>query len=440
MRLEIENISKIKEASIQMNGLTVIVGENSTGKSTIGRILFSTIKALANTKANDSKTREYQINILFQSMRVRLLGIKSLDIDKEGEKVLFSMLDKNTFLKDLDQSENIDDFINKYVKFVDKLNISPRQKKLIIDDLSNIRKCKIDENIEARLSSEIRYLIESEFLNKVCSNKSISGKVRFVADDNQSKLSYEITKNNDVEKVFYSKGNDFFTDVTYVETPLYLHMQDALTIASVYRELEQGQYPVSLMIPLHIKDIVDKIDYFKYSRPLKNKDFEMSDIMSGNFHYNEETRNIVFADKEGEYFPINVASGIKSFGLLQILLDGGRIGPNRILIWDEPENHLHPQWQIEFAKLFVLLAKSGIPILISTHSPYFLQAIRFYSATYSMDDYVNMYLADIKSDGQAVIEDVTNDLNKVFLKLATPLNDIMNVDMQRKKTRKSDVE
>ena len=80
--------------------------------------------------------------------------------------------------------------------------------------------------------------------------------------------------------------------------------------------------------------------------------------------------------------PINVASGIKSFGALQLLLDGYCISNNRPLIWDEPENHLHPHWQVEFAKVIVQIVNSGIPVMISTHSPYFLQAVRYYSAMY----------------------------------------------------------
>lgn len=39
MRLEIKNIGRIEEASIEMNGITVIAGENDTGKSTVGKVL-----------------------------------------------------------------------------------------------------------------------------------------------------------------------------------------------------------------------------------------------------------------------------------------------------------------------------------------------------------------------------------------------------------------
>lgn len=41
MRLSIKNIGKIESASIEINGITAVAGENNTGKSTIGRTLFS---------------------------------------------------------------------------------------------------------------------------------------------------------------------------------------------------------------------------------------------------------------------------------------------------------------------------------------------------------------------------------------------------------------
>ena len=38
--LNLKNVGLIKEASIKINGLTVIAGENDTGKSTVGKSLF----------------------------------------------------------------------------------------------------------------------------------------------------------------------------------------------------------------------------------------------------------------------------------------------------------------------------------------------------------------------------------------------------------------
>ncbi len=42
MELYLQNIGKITEASVRIDGISVIAGENDTGKSTVGRVLFST--------------------------------------------------------------------------------------------------------------------------------------------------------------------------------------------------------------------------------------------------------------------------------------------------------------------------------------------------------------------------------------------------------------
>ena len=41
MEIYLENIGKVKQAQIKINGITVIAGENDTGKSTVGKALFS---------------------------------------------------------------------------------------------------------------------------------------------------------------------------------------------------------------------------------------------------------------------------------------------------------------------------------------------------------------------------------------------------------------
>lgn len=38
MQLKIKNVAKLKEATINIDGITVIAEENNTGKSTIGKL------------------------------------------------------------------------------------------------------------------------------------------------------------------------------------------------------------------------------------------------------------------------------------------------------------------------------------------------------------------------------------------------------------------
>ena len=76
----------------------------------------------------------------------------------------------------------------------------------------------------------------------------------------------------------------------------------------------------------------------------------------------------------------NTASGVKQIGVLQSLLANRKLSPGSFLIIDEPEVNLHPEWQVKFAGILVLLAKDlDITLYINTHSPLFIQAIDAYS-------------------------------------------------------------
>lgn len=65
MQLRISNIGKIKEAIIDIDGITVIAGENNAGKSTIGKLLFAVFNAMNNM---DEKIREEKRNKIYHIM------------------------------------------------------------------------------------------------------------------------------------------------------------------------------------------------------------------------------------------------------------------------------------------------------------------------------------------------------------------------------------
>ena len=62
MELTISNFAKIKSASIKINGITVIVGNNNTGKSTVGKILCSVFNSMANIDSSLKDARVRNIN------------------------------------------------------------------------------------------------------------------------------------------------------------------------------------------------------------------------------------------------------------------------------------------------------------------------------------------------------------------------------------------
>ena len=88
-------------------------------------------------------------------------------------------------------------------------------------------------------------------------------------------------------------------------------------------------------------------------------------ITGGCFNFDSHKRKITWVKDGKQYSPVNVASGIKAFGVMQLLLETHSINEEKMLIWDEPENHLHPEWQIKFAELLVRMTQVGVPIVVS---------------------------------------------------------------------------
>ena len=61
MFIQIENVGKVREAAIEIDGITVIAGENNTGKSTVGRTLFAIFNGFCNVDEALMKERQDSI-------------------------------------------------------------------------------------------------------------------------------------------------------------------------------------------------------------------------------------------------------------------------------------------------------------------------------------------------------------------------------------------
>lgn len=436
MELKIRNVNKIQSADIQLNGLTVIVGENDSGKSTIGRVLFSAIKALVNTKANKVQKREELLEKHVQSLYRRLFSIGLLNFSVASRNT--SPIPRNAygFISELKKKDTVDEYIKETGNYIENIETTPRMKSLMKEDLDLIGICmKEKDNRAATLYAEFRFLLESEFLNQFASNNN-NVYIDLLSDD-KSKSYFRYSRDEDIVES-HCEDEDALEDITYIESPLYLHMLDSLMNAGAYREIDKRHRSLRPLIPYHIKDFVEKMNAARSFLPTvgqlsfwDEKPINTQDIIGGCFSYDNNRKSIIFTKNGLEILPLNTASGVKSFGVIQMLLDGEYIDANSPLIWDEPENHLHPEWQVEFAKILVEIYKSGVPIIVTTHSPYFLQAIRFFAAKEKAEDFVSYYMSQPTEDGFVTMENVTNDLNKVFKKLATPLTSIMNIDAAR---------
>ena len=104
-----------------------------------------------------------------------------------------------------------------------------------------------------------------------------------------------------------------------------------------------------------------------------------------------------------------------------MLLEKGCLKNKDVVILDEPEIHLHPQWQIAYAELIVLLQKQfELSVVVTTHSPYFVDAINLYSCKYGSDNRVNYYLSS-NIENTVKMECVTGKIDLIYKKMASPI-------------------
>lgn len=117
----------------------------------------------------------------------------------------------------------------------------------------------------------------------------------------------------------------------------------------------------------------------------------------------------------------NLSAGLKAFVLIKFLLEKGILKEKDVLILDEPEIHLHPEWQLLYAEIIVLLQKKfDLSLVVTTHSSHFLEAIECYSRKYETTHKCNYYLTNMKN-GLATFENVTQCLNKIYQQMVTPI-------------------
>ena len=133
----------------------------------------------------------------------------------------------------------------------------------------------------------------------------------------------------------------------------------------------------------------------------------------------------------------NTSSGVKQVAIIQTLLNNNELEPNSFLIMDEPEVNLHPEWQIKFAKILVLLVKElDLSIYIASHSPFFIEAIELYSQYYDLIDDSYFYLTQ-KAEGYQydIVSVDSNNLEEIYRNLGEPYNilDGIKMDLMFKK-------
>ena len=410
MKLSIRNVGKLKEADVEINGITVITGENDTGKSTVGKVLWSIFNSFFEIK---KQIRTDKISSILEELR-RVSSIQDIRNNLVHSSIVEYDLDLNDFLKQLEKKlevlndvrdlddESKDELKDTLEKIKKRINLSDDEimKKITQINFNKEFNSQIN-NLNFLEEGNIDLKIKNKNINLIISNDKIQIKDFFSLYENVMLLDNPRIIDNLAEDIILS-ANKMFSIIENLHNFKFI---------SMLRNNKSSTATDNILNEEKLFKIEEKLNKIVDGKFLK-KDF-------GVYFY----RN-----KSGKEINIkNLSTGFKVFSIIKLLIQNNQLRENGTIILDEPEIHLHPEWQLKFAELIVLLQKEfGMYILLTTHSPYFLNAIEVFSERHKIDDKCKYYVAENEGNS-SIIKDVTGNTREIYRKLARPIQDLENI-------------
>lgn len=420
MKIELENVGKINKAQIRLDGITVIAGENSTGKSTVGKMLFCVFKAFYRMEEHIqfekvNTVRKTVTNYFFETFnripngngisRLSKEVVESQDYKKNKQKIVDRMME----------------YYRRYMDFLGG-GLKEEEVSAVADKINKFLYIEDEELVKRILKTNL----EVEFGTKIGHLNFPEQKSHVRIEIKNHVIEFEASNNGEMDvRSFIS----LMKEIIYMDDPYVLDNLSGYDNHSYSNVLNHRNDLLDKLRSSKKEDSISVLEEVMTKKRLQKILDVFNNVCDGELSDDGNTVNYVYkTDKLQDGLEVvNLSTGMKNFVILKQLLLNGQIDENGIVILDEPEIHLHQEWQLKFAEIIVLIQKEfGIHILLNTHSPYFLNAIEVYADKYGIADKCSYYLTEGKGD-RTEIEDVSENIERIYAKLARPLQDLENL-------------
>ncbi len=418
MKLRIERFAKIKEAEIELDGITVIAGYNDTGKSTIGKILYSVFNSLKSIDKSVNNKRKNDIQKVCSEITTGVYG---------NRHIYMAVEDGTGFL----EIERI--LVNKIMEFKGDLTIDEYRNilnEVIAEEDKKGRESEIEDYVETSYSkiSAIKNTSQEdlykEIIERYFSNIFFTQINNCYYPDEEAKINLNI-KGKDIKLLF--RNNKCME----IELPINI-LHEAFLIDDPFI-LDNIVYGKSSLLGISIREqLIRKIMYQRDNlldgifdavvakESLRKINEVLDKVVNGEIKNTKDGMQYISANHEEPISVMNLSAGLKGFVLIKTLLERGILKEKDVLILDEPEIHMHTEWQLIYAEIIVLIQKYfDMTILVTTHSSHFLQAIEYFSKKYEIENKCHYYLSKSK-DGGVTFENVTNNIDKIHSEMVEP--------------------
>ncbi len=413
-RFQLKDFHAIGNADIALNGLTVIAGKNGCGKSTIARWLYAFVNY--SNDINRLVDNEF-IGTLNRELRVMSRILRDMSIRNNSVTRIFRSIPLvQPGQEDADYDELLQAFRSKLALFSDEVEKSIAE----TDDESYVRWLKqvlgardtlfdgFIEDFKTQTLYRVTKAMESARQRRL--ERSMTDLMRIVRHD------LAIAEETPEQLQLEENGMNLVSDnrfippfglkqAVYVDTPMAIsnrNSSDNNIWGNLMHELTTPlhEMPISAVrLVHHIRAVI--------GGDVVVKDDEFNDDAELRFVRRKDNLNIAIDD---------AATGLKSFAYMLRLLDNGYLTENTLLLIDEPEAHLHPQWIVEFARVLVLLQKEvGTKILLASHNPDMIAALKAIAESEGISDSTCFYQAEVNGESSRYdYKNLGNDIEEIF--------------------------
>lgn len=414
-KLKIDNFGPINKADLAISKINIIAGKNASGKTTISKLLYCIITAF-------STDGEY---LTYESMKDELeLLINNLQVP-HSESETVTNLEEIRMKINLNHNNNLKIIDEGYCELESIVNsIDFSDKEFFLNSIERNR---------TRIRSSEKMGFYWQLLVNLIRNE-FAGDEQLLNNFNESEILFY---NHDIEDPFgyivritegigvlpeteFKKAITTNREAIYIETPYFLDYKIPFLQFERYGKKQHHQNLLyqKLMDQSAQNDILDP-DKNKETIEFQNK---INKLINGKFRFNNN--GLLEFKQNNQTFELpNTSTGLKSLGIIQLLLENRKLKENSYLIMDEPEVHLHPEWQVKLAQILVLLVKDlNVNLFINSHSPQFIEAMEVYSIKYGLRDETNFYLTkkDENSEKYNVEKIKYDNLYELYNNLGDP--------------------
>ena len=416
MKFEIKNLGPLKDAAIELGGLTVVCGKNNCGKT-----------YLAYTLDTFLDTIEYNLNVPLRDPDFASLYTK-------GEVCLDLQAYVAEYVRQI--QETIPRFTNNLPRFLAMDSSRFDQTEVVVplspETVLNSLVCpSIDKGqatgvqIEMRPTSTATLVARRQFASTTATismqNVAEELPTEKVVRDNASRLLARLFNSSRKFPIF---PKSFI--ITSERTGATLFRSDLMSI-----KVRMDQAHGKVAIPTGYRG-------YGYQRPVE-KDIEFvlelkrflpcrgevaerhpeilryfATIAGGAYDFDESTDQIKFHPK-GTNATLSLAESSSTVRALSELFFYLKHKARRghVLMIDEPEINLHPANQRKLARLFAMLVKAGIRVFVTTHSDYIVREINALIRLGSLSDDVRRQL--MERHGYGDVTTLTSEDVKMFV-------------------------